>query len=84
MNICLLNGMSSSNTIEDMVVKNLNKHKLNHLKLRDMNISPCTCCNGCSFTGKCVKNDDGIKIVEGYRDGDVIIFLTPIKYGAYS
>lgn len=38
MNICLLNGMSSSNTIEDMVVKNLNKHKLNHLKLRDMNI----------------------------------------------
>lgn len=84
MNICLLNGMKDSNTIEDMIVKNLNKHKLNHLKLREMNIAPCTCCNVCSFTGKCGKNDDAIKVVEGYRDGEVLIFLTNIKYGCYS
>lgn len=64
MNICILNGMSNSNNIEDMVIANLNKNNINHLKLRDMNIAPCACCDGCSVTGKCVKKDDAIKVIE--------------------
>lgn len=84
MNICILNGMSNSNNIEDMVIANLNKNNINHLKLRDMNIAPCACCDGCSVTGKCVKKDDAIKVIEGYRDSEIIIILTSIKYGIYS
>lgn len=84
MKICLFNGMSSDNNIEDMIIKNLDKHEIKHLKLRKMNIGYCRCCSACSKLGKCVQKDDGFEVVEGYKDNDIIIFLTPIKYGAYS
>lgn len=84
MKICLLNGMSKSNNIESVIINNLKEYKVNNLILREMNIEPCSCCNACSFTGKCVKNDDGIEVVNGYKEAEVIILLTSIRYGAYS
>lgn len=84
MKICLFNGMSEDNYIEDMIIKNLNKHEIKHLKLREMNIGYCRCCDACSKLHRCVQKDEGIDIVEGYKDNEVIIYLTPIKYGAYS
>lgn len=84
MKICLFNGMSEDNYIEDMIIKNLDKHEIKHLKLREMNIGYCRCCDTCSKLRRCVQKDDGIDVLEGYKDNEVIIYLTPIKYGAYS
>lgn len=84
MKIGIFNGMSTDNKIENIIVNNLNGYELENLKLRDMKIGYCRCCGGCAKSKKCVQNDDGIEVVESYKYNDVIIYLTPIKYGAYS
>ncbi|GEM_PF-5717158 len=84
MKICFYNGMDSDNTIENIVEDNLKNHDFKHLKLREMNVGYCRCCSGCSKTGRCIKNDDGIEAVERYKESDVLILLTDIRYGGYS
>lgn len=84
MKIALFNGMSADNEIEKILINILKNKDINHLKLRDINIGYCRCCGGCEKLGKCVQNDDGIEAVQCYMDNDIVIYLTPIKYGAYS
>ncbi|MGL5692638.1 MAG: flavodoxin family protein [Peptostreptococcaceae bacterium] len=84
MKICLFNGMYENNDIEEFLIRHIDKHEINHLKIREMNIEHCKACGACSKLKKCVQKDDGFKIIEGYKDSDIIIFLTPIIYGAYS
>lgn len=84
MKIGLFNGMKEANAIEDMIINNLPKENLKHLKLRDMNVNYCRCCDACSKTKECVQKDDGVEVVHTYQECDTIIFLTNIKYGAYS
>ncbi len=83
MKICVFNGMDDTNDIEDIVIDNLKHHELTQLKLRDMDIGYCRCCASCA-KGECMLKDQGIEVVNSYKDSEVIIFLTPIKYGAYS
>lgn len=84
MKICLFNGMNEDSKIEAFIIRHINNHEVNHLKFRDMNIKYCKSCGACAKLKKCVQKDDGYKIIEGYKESDVIIFLTPIIYGAYS
>lgn len=84
MKIGLFNGMKEANSIEDMIINNLPKEKLKHLKLRDMDVNYCRCCGVCSKTSKCVQKDDGVEVLQTYQKCDIIIYLTNIKYGAYS
>lgn len=84
MKICLFNGMSGDNNIEEMIISNLDNHDVTHLNLREMNIGYCRCCDGCSKLGRCVQNDEGGHVVESYKESEIIIFLTPVRYGAYS
>ena len=84
MKICLLNGMENDNYVEDILVNIIGSEDLNHLKLREMNIEYCKSCDGCSKLGYCVQQDEGKYIIEGYKESDIIVLITPIKYGAYS
>jgi multimeric flavodoxin WrbA len=46
--------------------------------LADYHITPCTACEGCSFTGTCVNDDDVPALVSRMREADAIIFGSPV------
>ena len=84
MKICIFNGMNDSNDIEEILLNLLDKYDRSHIKLREKKIGYCRCCNGCAENGICVQKDDGIEVLAEYKDSDVLVFLTNIKYGTYS
>lgn len=46
-----------------------------------MNISPCSACDFClQHEGKCVHDDDMVKIEAAVREADMVVFATPIYY----
>jgi len=48
------------------------------IDLCDFRITPCTACEGCSFTGTCVHVDDVPAIVERMKEADGIVFASPV------
>jgi multimeric flavodoxin WrbA len=48
------------------------------IDLCDMHVTPCTACEGCSFNGICVYEDDVPTIVERMKNADGIIFASPV------
>ena len=48
------------------------------IDLCDFRITPCTACEGCSFNGICVYEDDVPIIVERMKDADGIVFASPV------
>ncbi|PKL58872.1 MAG: flavodoxin family protein [Methanomicrobiales archaeon HGW-Methanomicrobiales-5] len=48
------------------------------IDLCDYRITPCTACEGCSFNGICVYDDDVPAIVARMKDADGIIFGSPV------
>lgn len=46
--------------------------------LCDLKITPCTACEGCSFNGICVYEDDMPALVERMKEADGIIFASPV------
>ncbi|MEI7857607.1 MAG: flavodoxin family protein [Methanomicrobiales archaeon] len=46
--------------------------------LCDFRVTPCTACEGCSFNGICVYEDDLPAIVERMKDADGIVFASPV------
>jgi multimeric flavodoxin WrbA len=48
------------------------------IDLCDMRITPCTACEGCSFNGICVYEDDVPIIVERMKNADGVIFASPV------
>jgi multimeric flavodoxin WrbA len=48
------------------------------IDLCDLRVTPCTACEGCSFNGICVYDDDVPILVERMRDADGIIFASPV------
>jgi multimeric flavodoxin WrbA len=48
------------------------------LDLCDLRITPCTACEGCSFNGICVYDDDMPLIVERMKEADGIVFASPV------
>jgi multimeric flavodoxin WrbA len=46
--------------------------------LCDLTITPCTACDGCSFTGVCVYEDDVPSLVARMKDADGIVFASPV------
>ncbi|MGL4108924.1 NAD(P)H-dependent oxidoreductase [Clostridium sp. LP20] len=84
MKICIFNGMNNSNDIEGILLNLLNKYDISHIKLREKTVGYCRCCNGCAESGICVQKDDGVEVLAEYKDSELIIFLTNIKYGTYS
>lgn len=48
------------------------------IDLCDLKITPCTACDGCSFNGICVFDDDMPVLVERMKEADGIIFASPV------
>ena len=48
------------------------------IDLCDLRITPCTACEGCSFNGICVYDDDLPVLVERMKDADGMVFASPI------
>ncbi len=48
------------------------------IDLCDLRVTPCTACEGCSFNGICVYDDDVPVLVERMKDADAIIFASPV------
>jgi multimeric flavodoxin WrbA len=48
------------------------------IDLCDFRITPCTACEGCSFNGVCVFDDDLPLIVERMKGADGIVFTSPV------
>ena len=48
------------------------------IDLCDLRITPCTACEGCSFNGICVYDDDVRALVARMIDADGIIFASPV------
>jgi len=48
------------------------------IDLCDLRVTPCTACEGCSFNGICVYDDDVRTTVEKMKDADGIVFASPV------
>ena len=48
------------------------------IDLCDLRITPCTACEGCSFNGICVFEDDMPALVERMKEADGIVFASPV------
>ena len=48
------------------------------IDLCDFRVTPCTACEGCSFNGICVYDDDVPALVTRMKDADGIIFASPV------
>ena len=48
------------------------------IDLCDLHVTPCTACEGCSFNGICVFEDDVPFIVERMKEADGIVFASPV------
>jgi multimeric flavodoxin WrbA len=48
------------------------------IDLCDLRVTPCTACEGCSFNGICVFDDDVPALVERMKEADGIIFASPV------
>lgn len=48
------------------------------IDLCDLRITPCTACEGCSFNGICVYDDDVPALVDRMKEADAIIFASPV------
>lgn len=57
-----------------------------HVKLRELAIAPCTGCFGCwtRTPGECVFEDASRDIVHSYVCSDVVVYATPVTFGGYS
>jgi len=48
------------------------------IDLCDFRVTPCTACEGCSFNGICVYEDDIPALVERLKEADGIVFASPV------
>ena len=48
------------------------------IDLCDFHVTPCTACEGCSFNGICVYEDDIPALVDRMKDADGIVFASPV------
>jgi len=60
--------------------------QVTHLALREIEIAPCRGCFGCWVysPGVCVIDDAGRDVARRAAQSDLLVFLTPVTFGAYS
>lgn len=56
------------------------------ISVGDLNVGPCYSCGGCTDKtyGKCIYRDDADMILSKLIRSDVMIIVTPVKWGSYS
>lgn len=56
------------------------------ISVGDLNVNPCYSCGGCTDKtyGKCIYRDDADMILSKLIRSDVMVIVTPVKWGSYS
>lgn len=56
------------------------------ISIADMNVGPCYGCGGCTNKtyGRCVYRDDADILLPKLMESDVMVIVTPVKWGSYS
>ncbi len=92
MKALLFNGYSNhdldAETICPIIIEELNRNgfEVEHIVLRDINVSACQGCFDCwvKTPGECKINDYGREIIKKIIHSNLIIHFTPITFGGYS
>lgn len=88
MKIVLLDAMNKDNNAANIISRVLKErdNDLSRFVLESLNIQPCRSCGACGVVtpGKCVINDDMQAILRGMARCDVLIMLTPVRFGGYA
>lgn len=61
---------------------NKDEHEIERVNIRDLKISPCTACYGCSRNGECVLHDDMDDMYTKMETADAVIFASPIFFNS--
>ena len=85
--ILAINGSPRSNGSTAKVLnviseKMISGYSTEIINLGELKISHCKACMNCKKTGVCAINDDMTPLYEKIRDADVLIFGTPVYFGA--
>jgi hypothetical protein len=58
-------------------------HEVNHLRLTQLNLHPCTGCWSCwvKTPGRCAQSDDSTLVLRAYLAADLVVFATPLSLG---
>lgn len=87
MKIAVLDAMEDENTLSKTLNQLLMRNEeTSWFKVKDYRIQPCRSCGACSFKspGRCVLKDDFEGIVKELAKSDILVFLTPIRFGGYA
>ena len=86
--ILIVNGSPRKNGVDAAIIGEISKrltpkgHDVEVLNICDMDIHGCIACMSCKSTGKCFRNDDMQGIYDKIRASDMLIFTTPVYFGA--
>jgi multimeric flavodoxin WrbA len=63
-----------------------NQYQTTWFDLPKMNIHPCRSCGSCGLrtAGQCVIGDDMQPVLRAFASSQVVILITPIRFGGYS
>ena len=79
--ICAISGSPRKNGNTEKMIKYIaNNNEYELVRLYDSNIKPCTACEGCSKTGKCVIKDDMLEIMKKVEESEILILGSPIYW----
>ena len=88
MKIVILDGFDNESLMQNVIKDTLDNKTFtyNYFKLCDYKISPCSSCASCNekTPGRCTINVEHESIIKEIANCDLLVFLTPIRYGAYS
>jgi len=73
---------STAKVLETIAEKMNGGYSTEIVNLGGLNISFCKACMNCKKTGSCAISDDMTPLYEKIRDADVLIFGTPVYFGA--
>lgn len=85
--VTILADYTNQNIGEELHQRLNNKNILTEfISVADLNVKPCYSCGGCTNKtyGKCVDRDDADIILPKLIHSDVMIIVTPVKWGSYS
>ncbi len=88
MKVVLLDGMETDGHVSK-TIKDIYSHisdDLSHFKLKDMHVEACRSCGSCGHKnpGECVFKDDIKVIFKELVRSDLVVMLSPIRFGGYS
>lgn len=92
MKVLLISDNSCTDETGETISKKLlelfteEKDEYTHFKLKHEDMNHCIGCFNCwlKTPGMCIFNDVGREVTKSYIQNEVVIFVSPIKYGCYS